>query len=93
MAGVLVDAMTAGVELPVASASLDDDGNVSAVFLRQLEHRASLHATVKSCPGGAAAGITAYTGPEHHFDLIVSTRDDSRQVVLRRRAADLSPSR
>jgi xylan 1,4-beta-xylosidase len=81
------------IEIPVTAASLDDSGAVSAAFLRQLEHRSSFEATVVTSPAGAAAGITAYTGPEHHFDLTVSGTGPDRRATLRRSAADLTAER
>jgi len=77
------------MEVPVTAASLDGSGTVSAAFQRQLEHRASFTATVVASPPAAATGITAYAGPENHFDLSVSGADRARRVTLRRRAADL----
>jgi alpha-N-arabinofuranosidase len=77
------------IELPALPVSLDEHGEVSAAFLRQQEHAASFRATLDAVPDGATAGITAYTGPEHHYDLVVSRADGWRRVVLRRRAADL----
>jgi alpha-N-arabinofuranosidase len=73
------------IEVPVTAMSLDGDGAVSAAFLRQTEHAASFRATVTAVPDGATAGITAYTAPEHHYDLLLT----GRRVTLRRRAADL----
>jgi len=77
------------IELPVTPGTLDEHGGVSAAFLRQQEHTASFRATVDAIPIGATAGITAYTGPQHHYDLLVSTTGGNRRAVLRRRAADL----
>jgi xylan 1,4-beta-xylosidase len=82
--GLAIDARSGTVELPIGRATLDDSGPVSAAFLRQCEHRASFAATVaEHTPPGVAVGITAYTAPEHHFDLYVSSVDGAR------RAADL----
>lgn len=77
------------VELPVTPHTLDDHGPVNAAFLRQQEHRASFQASVLDVPDGATAGITVYTGPQHHNELVVSAEAGARRAVLRRRAADL----
>ena len=77
------------IELPVTPRTLDEHGEVSAVFLRQQEHDAAFRATVDVLPDGASAGITAYTGPEHHYDLVLARADGERRAILYRRAADL----
>ena len=87
--GLTIGTDDGSVELPVTTDTLDDDGQVGAAFLRQLEHRASFHATVGTPTPGVVAGITAYTGPQNHFDLYVSVGTDRPRVTLRRCAADL----
>ncbi|MGY1815677.1 family 43 glycosylhydrolase [Blastococcus sp. SYSU D00820] len=89
VAGLTVDAAVGRVQLPVTPARLDDEGAVSAVFLRQTEHSATFTATIDRLPPATAAGVTAYTGSEHHYDLAVTSDDRGRRVTLRRRAADL----
>lgn len=42
-----------------------------------------------AAPPDARTGITAYTGPENHFDLYVSGSGGERHATLRLRAADL----
>ncbi len=87
--GITFDAAGGAVELCPSGTGLDDDGRLGAVFVRQLEHRASLAATVAAPPTGVAVGITAYTHPAHHYDLWLETDGDTVTVCTRRRATDL----
>ena len=87
--GLAIDPARSRAELPVTAHTLDEQGPVSAAFLRQLDDQAALTATLATPPAGAEAGITVYTAPEHHYDLYIRVTGEGREAVLRRRAADL----
>lgn len=91
--GTAIDPTRGTVELPVSPHTLNESGPVAAAFLRQLENTAAFHATVTAAPLDAEAGITAYTAPDHHYDLYLNGTGPQRTVVLRRTAADLTTER
>ncbi len=78
------------MRLPSLPGTLDGPDRVPAVLLRQLEQEASFHATVATWPRrGVRAGITAYAGREHHYELFVEWAAHGPIAAVRRRVADL----
>lgn len=78
------------VHLPGLVTTLDDEGQVSAAFLRQEEPRASFGASLESAPAAPGlAGVTVYATPSHHYELVVSHVASDRHVTLRRRVDDI----
>ena len=64
------------------------DSSPTFMGIRQKEWRAAASVTVEAAECGMA-GITAFYGSEHHYDLALTAKGTDRKIVIRKRLYDL----
>lgn len=80
-----------GLKLTAGEDMLNSLGSPTFVGVRQRSMEAAAEVTLDFVPQNesAEAGLCVYHTNEHHYDLIVTKRNDKRVAVLYRRVADM----
>lgn len=88
--GLRIEEDPGGCGWAVHLPAVDEGRGEAAAYLRQLESRAHLTATLPEPPERpGAAGVVVHASPRHRYLLLVSATRGARSVVLRRRVDDL----